>query len=200
MAKKSNLEPDEPQRNAYLPEWARVLLMHWPRTEWLTPEADYRLAMRTMERAMRKVPDENELEDVVDWMAGPESSQKFAPSLREFMIAVYTRRKAGRQEAQGYEPGENVVADTKAAMVRVKDWRERWNILCQGSFYGGIERDLDSDETLAVDSWARVHWGSEWDKHTMAIKQAMGRGIREVVERLWPNAKPSAHNRKGITR
>jgi hypothetical protein len=177
--RKQMTEPDEPQRNAYLPEWARVLSMHWPRTEWLSPESDYRLALRTMERAMRKVPDENELADVVDWMAGPESNQKFAPSLREFMIAVYTRRKAGRQESQGYEPGESIEADCKAAMVKAGTHRQRWNILCQPSLYAGLERDTTSEECVALHAWACKRW-PDYEEATYAIKCQYAREIAAV--------------------
>ena len=173
------------------PAWTSLIAKYWGGCLWLRNQTDVdESATELREFFGRNTPDNSELCAVIRWLAGSEGKQDKCPTLRELIRAVCIRRKAARQESEGYATGENVVADTKAAMVRSKSWRERWNILCQGSFYGGIERDLDSEETLAVDSWARVHFGAEWDKHTTAIKQAMGRGIREVIERLWPDAKP----------
>jgi hypothetical protein len=169
---------DEQQPASRLPEWARVLKMHWPRTEWIN-DGDFQLAVRQLNRAIdRNPPSEDELLQVVGWMAGPDSQQKYAPSLRELIINVFVFRK--QRDGGGdvtYAGNSGFVDHVQRAMTQAQGWRERWNIMCQPSLYAGLNRDPDYDETLKLDSWAETKW-KEWRERTHEIKASMGEGIR----------------------
>jgi hypothetical protein len=163
---------------AYLPEWARVLKMHWPRTEWIN-DGDFQLAVRQLNRAIdRNPPSEDELLQVVGWMAGPDSQQKYAPSLRELIINVFVYRKhrdGGGDTTMAGNSG--FVEHVKRSMQQAQGWRDRWNIMCQPSHYAGLNRDPDYDETLKLDTWASAIW-HDWQDRTAEIKAGMADGIR----------------------
>jgi hypothetical protein len=169
---------DEP-RNEYLPEWARVMLMNWPRTEWLTPESDFRLAMRTLERNMGGMAANDELMQVVDFMAGPDYACKYAPSLAQFKVAIFTYRKRNRASVQGYQPGTDHISDVKALMLRARTWLDRWNVMIQPTLYGGLQRDSEPDECELLNSWACGQW-REWEEETFRIKQGFAADIRRI--------------------
>lgn len=154
--------------------------MHWPKTEWLEA-GDFSFAVRHLRKTIdRNPPSDEELLDVVAWMAGPDSPQKYSPSLREMVIGVFMFRKfrdgSGVTSLAG---NSRFVEDVKRAMQAVHGWRERWNILCQPSFYAGLPRDPNYDETLVLAQWAERFW-PEWEERVFDIKQSMAAGIRQA--------------------
>jgi len=178
MPKKNILNQQTSTVTSNLPDWARVLKMHWPRTEWIN-EQDFDLAISEIEKATdRNPPSEYELKQVVEWMAGPDSKQKYAPTLREFIISIYIFRKRENGGGDTTMAGNSMfVENVKRAMREAKDWLTRWNIMCQPSYYAGFSRDPDCDETNTINSWALQVW-REWEDETHKIKCRMARDLR----------------------
>jgi hypothetical protein len=154
-----------------LPEWARLLNMYWPRTSW-TNESDIPLAIREINnRLERDQPTDHELCKVVEFMAGPESQQKYSPSLREFVINIYQYRKHERGDVSANTAASysRIIDDVKHAMRQASDFKTRWNIMCQPTLYAGLERDTNQDELSVLNAWACEVW-HDWEDQAHKIK------------------------------
>lgn len=165
------------------PDWVRLLEMHWPRTSWLQ-EPDFSFAMRHLYNSLKKLPTELEMVEIVTWLAGPESNQRYSPSLREFTIAIHRYRRSKNADNPAYaDPSTAFMGDVKNAMLKSGSWLERWNIMIQPSHYAGMERDSETDEILSINAWACAMW-PQWEEQTAIIKRNMAVGIRQAINNM----------------
>jgi len=118
--------------------------------------------------------------DVVDFMAGPDFACKYAPSLAQFKVAIFTYRKQQRGSVQGYAPGTDHISDVRSLMMRARTWLDKWNVMIQPSFYGGLQRDSELHECAELDMWACERW-TEWEEQTHLIKRGFAAELRSKL-------------------
>ena len=167
-----------------MPEWVRLTAAYWT-----FPIARNSSEMDLLKKELhiafgdRYAPNEGELADAVRYMAGPDGRQAKCPTLREVIIAVRVLRKNRESSINGMQPGQDPVSDVKTAMLKARTWIDRWNIMCQASFYSDTTRDLELQEIEAVNLWASQRW-NEWDEQTHMIKKGFAPAFRGIINQI----------------
>lgn len=167
-----------------MPEWVRLTAAYWT-FPIARNRAEMDLLMKELHIAFgdRYAPNEGELADAVRYMAGPEGRQAKCPTLREVIIGVRMMRKGNDANINGMAQGQDPVSDVKTEMLKARTWLDRWNIMCQASFYADISRDLDLQEIESVNTWASQRW-NDWDEQTYRIRAGFAPAIRNIMSTI----------------
>lgn len=73
--------------------WNSLVNMYWAKAYWCGNDERTGEAEAELLKAMQNPPSNDELCEVVRWMAGPEGDQKTAPTLKQLIRSVYLYRR-----------------------------------------------------------------------------------------------------------
>jgi|GEM_PF-4540323 len=127
---------------------------------------------------------EDELCSALRWVRKQREGEQYrrTPTLEMVIGWVKWYRKEMAGDHRGYRNESNFVGLLKAEMLKAKDHKTRWNIMCDpcNCLPGGAKRYTSLEECGELDSWAATRW-PDWDAEVIKIKRQIGRAIGESV-------------------
>ncbi len=133
-------------------EWPKLMGMNWGTVPWLRTQGDIEAAAGEIRSTInRHPPDNDELCEVIRWLAGPENEQEKAPTLRELIRAIFVTRKIRRSGARVNAAEDRARdLDERKDRMRTATPEDRWDIACEAD----CTDDVDDIRTLM--EWART--------------------------------------------
>jgi len=141
--------------------WSELIPMYWDKCYWLRSDDEVFVAAEEIKnRFPNNPPDNEELVQVIRWMASAEGKQTKCPTLRELIRAICICRKIRREQEMeriGNTPANNQDAqenEIKQAMRYARNRVEAWDALCSMPLN-------DENRRFAIEEWAMHAIGFE---------------------------------------